>query len=82
MVFKKNYYRLGKGQNLHAKKQGDSLYLYYYLPAEGVTREKIIKRAPGFLETLAGSVIEEAKEIVPLGELFYLSRGQRVVKIK
>lgn len=84
MLFKSVPYRLGNGKNLHGRADGDGFRLLY-LGDDGEGKEVVVSknvvRRAGFVEAKRGDEKIDAKEAVWLGTKYFVSRGEKQVKI-
>lgn len=82
MIFKKVPYRLGKGKNIHGRFDGDRFKILYLSSDDGdVVKSKVVRRRAGYVEVTKGEEEFEAIEVVPLGGVFFASRGEKNVKV-
>ena len=85
-LFKSVPFRLGKGENIHARViDGTSFRLLYNASGENgekVVKSKIISRKVGFVESVNEEISFEAEEVIDLGDdLFFASLGNKRIKL-
>lgn len=82
MIFKPVAYRLGKGENIHGRFEGDRFKLFYLSDGGGAAvKSKVVRRRAGYVEVTKGEEEFEAREVVPLGDVYFTSRGEKHIKV-
>ena len=83
MVFKQVPYRLGSGKNMHGICDGSAVKIFYRATENNsrVVRSKILVRRAGFFEVTKGDEEFEAVEVVPLENRYFVSGGDKKIKL-
>lgn len=82
MIFKGVPLRLGKGDNIHGRSDGDSFRLYYHAAGEDVVRCKILRRRASYVDAASVDKKFEGVEVVPLASKVFVSGGEKRVKVE
>ena len=83
MVFKQVPYRLGSGKNLHGIASEKGFKLFYRASENGssVVKSKEVVRRAGYIDVTKGTEEFEAVEVVPLKNRYFVSAGDKKIKL-